>query len=265
VIFSPFARRAGLTLLAAGLATPTGIALLSPAAFAHVTVNPSSAAQGGYAKLTFRVPNERPAAGTTKLEVQFPADAPLQSASVQPTPGWTYTVDKGPLPQPVQTESGTVTEGVTKITWSGSVIKPGEFQEFSISVGPLPKNRTAMTFKALQTYEGGEVVRWIEERTPGGAEPKSPAPVLTLTPAVSSTTAATTTVPSATTLAAATSMAATTAAATIPPASMAPSGVGDDDTGDDGASNGLAIAALAVGSLGLVAGAGALVVARRRR
>ena len=36
-----------------------------------------------------------------------------------------------------------------------------------------------MVFKALQTYSGGEVVRWIDEPV-AGAEPESPAPVLKL-------------------------------------------------------------------------------------
>ena len=44
------------------------------AASAHVTVNPREAVQGGYAKLAFRVPNEKDAASTTKLEVYVPTD-----------------------------------------------------------------------------------------------------------------------------------------------------------------------------------------------
>lgn len=39
-----------------------------------------------------------------------------------------------------------------------------------------------MTFKALQTYSDGEVVRWIETSEPGQAEPAKPAPVLHLAP-----------------------------------------------------------------------------------
>jgi hypothetical protein len=40
------------------------------AASAHVTVNPREATQGSYAKLAFRVPNERDNASTTQLEVK---------------------------------------------------------------------------------------------------------------------------------------------------------------------------------------------------
>ena len=41
-------------------------------ASAHVTVNPREAMQGGYAKLAFRVPNERDDASTVKVEVHLP-------------------------------------------------------------------------------------------------------------------------------------------------------------------------------------------------
>lgn len=40
-----------------------------------------------------------------------------------------------------------------------------------------------MIFKAIQTYDNKEVVRWIEEPKAGGEEPDSPAPVLALSAA----------------------------------------------------------------------------------
>ena len=60
-----------------------------PAA-AHVTVNPSrEATQGSFAKLAFRVPNERDNAATVKVEVVIPTETAIASVSVRPTPGWT--------------------------------------------------------------------------------------------------------------------------------------------------------------------------------
>ena len=172
------------------VALAAGAALVLPAtsAFAHVTVNPREATQGGYAKLAFRVPNERDSASTTKLEVNFPADHPFASVSVRPQAGWTYTVDKTKLATPIKSHDDEITEAVTKITWTGGVIKPHEFNEFEVSVGPLPSDADSITFKALQTYDNGEVVRWIEE----GADPDKPAPVLKLTKAASTATTATT-------------------------------------------------------------------------
>jgi uncharacterized protein YcnI len=62
------------------------LALAVPAA-AHVTVNPNTAVQGGYTKVTFRVPNESDAASTTKVEVNLPLDAPFASVSLKPVAG----------------------------------------------------------------------------------------------------------------------------------------------------------------------------------
>jgi hypothetical protein len=70
---------------------------------------------------------------------------------------------------------------VSKITWQGGVIKPGEFEEFDVSVGALPEDEDYILFPAIQTYQNGEVVRWIDKpAAPGAEEPERPAPKLTL-------------------------------------------------------------------------------------
>ena len=165
-------------LLGAGALT-VGLAL---PAFAHVTVNPGEAEQGGYAKLTFRVPNESDTASTVKVQVTLPADTPFPSARTKPHPGWTIEAKKSKLPKPVQVGDYNLTEAVTSITWTaqpGNEIKPGEFDEFDISVGPLPE-KESMMFPAVQTYSDKSVVNWTEPTKPGGEEPEHPAPMLTL-------------------------------------------------------------------------------------
>jgi hypothetical protein len=74
-----------------------------------------------------------------------------------------------------------VTNVVSEISWeaSGEGISPGQFVDFPVSLGVLPTSGT-MTFKAVQTYSSGEVVRW-DQVAVGDAEPEHPAPVLTLT------------------------------------------------------------------------------------
>ncbi len=170
-------------------AAAVALVLSAGPAWAHVTVNPSQATRGGFGVLTFRVPNEDPTTDTTQLAVTFPEATPLPSVSVQPVPGWTATVTKTKLAIPVTTDDGTVTEAVTKIVWSGGTIKPGEFQEFPISVGPFP-DTDALVFKAVQTSQNGSTVNWVETAAPGGAEPEHPAPTVTLVSAHASTTAA---------------------------------------------------------------------------
>ncbi|HYN93236.1 MAG TPA: YcnI family protein [Pilimelia sp.] len=175
---------AAAALLALG-ATLSGVLGFAAPASAHVTVNPREADQGGFTRVAFRVPTESDTASTTKVEVTFPVDAPVPSVSVMPVPGWTVAVQKGKPAKPVEAHGAPVTEVVTKITWTaaqGAGVRPGEFQEFPVSLGPLPEV-DRLVFKALQTYSDGNVVRWIEEPVAGGEEPESPAPVLSLTAA----------------------------------------------------------------------------------
>ncbi|XRQ06782.1 YcnI family protein [Actinomadura welshii] len=175
----PHARRAGAVASLAAIS----VAGLATAASAHVTANPKSAEQGSYAKVAFRVPNERDNASTTKLVVHLPVDHPLSSVSVRPVPGWKAKVEKSKLPEPIEAHGGELTEAVTKITWSGGEIEPGQFEEFDVSMGRLPTDTDRMVFKADQTYSSGEVVKWAEEPpAEGGEEPEHPAPVLKLTP-----------------------------------------------------------------------------------
>ena len=168
----------------AATAASLTLALAVPAA-AHVTVNPNTAVQGGYAKVTFRVPNESDTANTTKVEVNLPADAPFASVSLKPVAGWTMAPVRSKLAKPIEAHGTQITEAVSKITWTATgdaAIKPGQFQEFDVSLGPLPEV-PQVVFKALQTYSDGTVVRWIDEPTTDGTEPAKPAPVLQLTPA----------------------------------------------------------------------------------
>lgn len=159
------------------------VLLLAGPASAHVTVKGDGATQGGFTKLTFRVPTEE-SVPTTKIEITFPADAPLGFAAIKPHPGWTYKVTKIKPAKPITTDDGQVDSVVHTITWTATAggIKPGEFDEFEVSAGPLP-TVDQMVFKAVQTYANGDVVRWIELPTAGGAEPAKPAPTLKLAPA----------------------------------------------------------------------------------
>jgi uncharacterized protein YcnI len=173
-----------LALLIA-LALGALLALAGPAS-AHVTVSSTDAAPGGYAVVTFRVPTESATASTTKIVVEVP---PLGSVSVQPTPGWTATTKTSKLATPIKTDDGEQTEAISQITWTASVaaaIKPGQFQQFAVSLGPLPK-AASIAFPAVQYYSDGTVVKWIEKAAPGSsAEPEHPAPTLSLKKAASS-------------------------------------------------------------------------------
>jgi uncharacterized protein len=156
------------------------ILLAAVPAGAHVTVKPDVAKKGSFSVFSFSVPNESETASTVKLEVTFPTDHPIPFVSVQPVPGWTWSAEETTLPKPVKTDDGTISNAVSKLTWSGGAIAPGEFQLFTVSAGPLPTNTKSLTFKVVQTSSDGTVSRWIEDTPKGGPEPEFPAPVLKL-------------------------------------------------------------------------------------
>jgi periplasmic copper chaperone A len=181
--------RAALIVVGVTLVGVFGFAAL---ASAHVTVSSSDATQGGEGKVTFRVPNESDTASTIKVQVVLPAQQPIASVLVLPVPGFTSAVSTTKLAKPITNDDGDqVSEVVSQITWTAdspaTAIKPGEFAEFSVSMGPLPK-AASMTFKALQTYSDGTIVRWIDVTQPGQPEPEHPAPVLALAAAPATTT-----------------------------------------------------------------------------
>ena len=215
------------------------VLVLAGPAWAHVTIDPDEAAQGGFATVRFRVPNERDDAATTSLEVEFPTDNPIPSARIQPVAGWTATVETAPATGGAEADEGGAEEPaemVTRITWTGGAIQPGQFEEFPVSMGPLPDDADQLLFPAIQTYDSGEVVRWIEETPPSGEEPENPAPTLTLT----------------------------AGGGEEEPENGESETASDADDTDSDDSNTLAVVALIVGALGLVAGGVALVQGRRR-
>lgn len=234
-------RRAGV---GTALAAATVLAAAG-AAFAHVTVHPESYAKGATdGVLTFRVPNEENKAATTKVQVFLPTDHPVLGVLVTPQNGWTAKVTTSKLKTPVKTDDGTITDAVSEITWTGGRIGAGEYQDFNVAFGQLPDDTDQLTFKTLQTYSDGNVVRWIEETPQGGAEPEDPAPVLKLTAKGAEETTATSSTPAAEKSAASSQASA---------------------SGSDSTARGLGIAGLIVGALGLAAAAFAVVRTRSTR
>lgn len=155
-------------LLAAAAAT------IAPAAQAHVTVQPEEVVAGGFERLDVRVPNERDDSNTTKVEVEFPPG--FIFLSTEPVPGWTSKIERRKLDEPVEEYGEEFTEEVDTVSFTatGDGVAPGEFQDFGLSAG-LPEEPGRLTFKALQSYDNGDVVRWI-----GSEDAEEPAPILTL-------------------------------------------------------------------------------------
>src|SRR5439155_6693075 len=245
--------RPATRLLTVGGVAALAVGIAAAPALAHVSVSAPGATQGGFTVLSFRVPTESETASTVGIKVQLPTDQPLGSVSVRPHAGWTYTTQKAKLSTPIKTDDGEVSEAVSVVDWKASSaatgIKPGEYDEFQLSVGPLPKAPT-MTFKVIQSYSDGSQVAWIDEPAPGSTqEPEHPAPVLQLASATGSAGASASQSPGAP------SPAAPSVTAAVPATSAG------------GAGTGSVTGAYILGGLGLLAGLAGLglgLSARRR-
>lgn len=223
------ALRGAAVLAAAG----AGLLVLAGPASAHITVNPGAATQGGSdVEMTFRVPNEQDKAFTTKVEVTFPTDHPIAGVLVRPEPGWTAQVDNTTLAKPIHTDDGDISQVVSKVTWTGGQIQPGQYGAFHVIFGRLPSDTDQVVFKAVQTYSNGNVVRWIDLAQAGQPAPDHPAPVLTLAKASGSDTGS------------------------AKPAAGAKAGqtTTASKASSDSTARGLGVAGLIVGVLGLAAG-----------
>jgi uncharacterized protein len=236
-------RRAAFALVAAG-------ALIAPAAAAaHVSVHPNAVPAGANATLDIRVPTESDTAKTTKLQVKFPSG--FIGVATQPPPGWTSKVLTTKLAKPVQTDDGPIDTQVSVVEWTagpGAGISPGQFANFPISVALPGHAGQVLTFKTVQTYSDGKVVRWI-----GAPDSDEPAPTIDVTAkgGVLQDVAGGEAGPGALPAAASTKAAAPAATKTV--------------VEKQSSSNTLAIIALILGALGLAAGAAGLVAARRAR
>lgn len=201
-------RRATLAVIAA-----LGLVIVAQAG-AHAELTPKTVPAGGVSTFTLSVEGEK-SAPTVKVAMRLPPGmANLKPADVS---GWQVKL------------------GGSVITWTGGRIAQGKTGEFPIK-GQFPRTPgKTLKFPVVQTYRGGEVVRWI-----GAPSSTEPAPTIRLGAAV--TPPPPLPPPAATT-------------PTTPPAPAASNG--DDDNGSAGWIIGAAIV------VGLVA-AGAALFWRRR-
>lgn len=164
--------RKAVVVAVAGVA----IALAVPtAASAHVHITPNTAEPGAmHLRLSFELHGAE-AAGTDRIVVHLPTDAPFQTAACAPVPGWTAEVADGELPKPVKTSTmGTLTDAPLTITWTadeGHSVAASDLTEFPVLLGPVP-DTGKVAFTVDQHYSDGHSVTW----SPTSRD--EPAPVL---------------------------------------------------------------------------------------
>ncbi len=160
-------------------ATAAIVLTLPAAASAHVTVNPKTVTAGSFTVLGVRVPNERDRASTVKVELRLPHG--FTFLSYEPQVGWKVKLVKRHLDTPITVFGERLDSEFSKVIFTGSrkglgKIRPGQFREFRLSTLVPGRAGDVLTFKALQTYSNGEVVKWV-----GPPTADEPAPQITLT------------------------------------------------------------------------------------
>jgi len=145
-------RRTSLVVIAA-----LGLVVVAQAG-AHAEITPKRVPAGGVSTFTLSVEGEK-SAPTVKVAMRLPPGmANLKPAEVR---GWQVKL------------------GGRVITWTGGRIAQGKTGEFPIK-GQFPRTPgKTLKFPVVQTYRGGEVVRWI-----GAPSSTQPAPTIRLGAAV---------------------------------------------------------------------------------
>lgn len=158
------------------LVLAAALALTWQSAQAHIVFEDTDAVAGSYFASALRVSHGCDGAPTTAITVEVPPQ--IVMIKPQPKPGWTLTIAREPLSDPVTGEGGKrITERVARITWSGG-LADDMFDTFGLMM-KLPAQTGMLYFPVQQTCAIGET-DWSE--IPAAGAPwhsvPHPAPVL---------------------------------------------------------------------------------------
>jgi len=166
----------------------TLMAVAAPRASAHVEIDTAGAMTNGYAVLRFIVPNEASSSPTVRVEIDLPTSVDIPYVWVRAPHGWRAKLDRRELRAPLRSERGDITEVVSKVTFEGGEIAPGQFEVFDIRLGPLPPEAgEVLTFPTLQFFGDGSSERWVDPVDASGPEPDHPVPMVVVRNAGSET------------------------------------------------------------------------------
>ncbi|MGA9315548.1 MAG: YcnI family protein [Solirubrobacteraceae bacterium] len=233
-----------------------GVLVLPAAAQAHISLHPNTIPAGAFVTLDVRVPGEQEGAYAYKVDMLIPPG--FTEIDTQNVPGWSIKQIVVKPATPIQTPEGPVDEEVSQIVWTGDRSKlgrleNGSFIQFPLSIAmPSDIAGQSLAFKTIQYYSNGKVIHWIG---PPSAEYPAPTVNITAKGGVIEDVAGGEAGPTP-------GETPTGQGAAVTPGSTS-SGAAASTPG--GASKGLAITALVLGALGLIAGVGGLLAARRAR
>jgi len=173
----------GAALVGLGAALVGTFAFAAPAA-ADVSVSPDQLARGGGAELTFTLPQERPGAYTTKVELDLPESTPVAEIYALSNNDWAPETTMRTLDQPLDLIHGSsaTTEVPASMIWTYAADAPPATPkpfDLRVALGPMPQ-ADRMVFTLIQTYSDGTVVRYAEAPGPNGEKADHPAAVVKL-------------------------------------------------------------------------------------
>ena len=164
----------------------TCFSLFSAASSAHVVLEYQVANAGSYYKATFKVGHGCGSSAIKQIVVTIPAG--VQGAKPMPKAGWVLDVAREKLAQPITDHGRTVTEDVSRITWTAKTpadyLQNAWYDEFVLQA-KLPGKEGAMYWPVSQICEEGRV-DWTQIPQAGQklSDLKSPAAVLEVLPVV---------------------------------------------------------------------------------
>ena len=156
-------------------------ASLSPA---HTVLEYQVATAGQSYKASFKVSHGCGNSPTRQIVVDIPAG--VQGAKPMPKAGWRLEVTRDKLAQPYTSHGRSITEDVTRISWTAKtdedMLPSGHYDEF-VLLGTLPAQSGMMYWPVQQLCEQGRN-DWTEVPKPGQklSDLKSPAAALELMP-----------------------------------------------------------------------------------
>lgn len=175
-------RRIAARALAACSVGAFGIAI---PAQAHVVLEYQVAPAGSSYRATFKVGHGCAGSPTRQISVDIPAG--VRGARPMPKPGWALEVVREKLAQPYTSHGRTITDDVTRITWTAKTkddyLPNAHYDEFVMAV-QTPEKAGTLYWLVRQACEQGSN-DWVQIPKPGQAlkDLKSPAAVLEVLPA----------------------------------------------------------------------------------
>ncbi|WP_375464127.1 DUF1775 domain-containing protein [uncultured Methylobacterium sp.] len=171
----------------AELCAALGLTLFTSAALAHATLDRKEAAPKATYRGVVQINHGCDGSPTNRVSVTIPEG--FVGAKPMPKPGWQVTTARGAYARPYPSFHGTVSEGVTAITWSGGTLPDDAVDEFTFfaRVADTFAPGTAVYVPVEQDCASGGY-RWSEIPAAGQSaqDLKSPAPMVRIVAAQAS-------------------------------------------------------------------------------